>query len=169
MKIRKQFQSVLGGCCLHLAAGAEEPMLLAENTTLLLRLKRPSEANGAGGNAIDIIRAKNSGRGHGDIGGTVTQGAHRHFPGNLHTRQVEGFNGVRVDMQKTLFGLRRIHHVTALDKLATTFDLRQQHNDFAGGTGFGRCQHQGVITQVLNGIVSDGHDRYSRSYCSVDR
>ena len=46
-------------------------MLVTENTTLLLRLKRPGEANGAGGNAIEIFRAQYPGRGYGDIGGGI--------------------------------------------------------------------------------------------------
>ncbi|MNY26912.1 hypothetical protein D3C86_1607840 [compost metagenome] len=79
---------------------------MAEHATLPMRLESPGKADGACGNTVDILRTKNPGCGDGDIGSAVSQGAHRHLPGDLHTRQVEGFDGARADVQNTLLGLR---------------------------------------------------------------
>lgn len=105
MKVRQPLQSVFSCLGLHLTARTDKPMLVAEQTMLCTGLKSPGKADSARGYAVNILRPENAGGGHSDIGGTVSQSAQRHFPGNFHAGQIERFDSARADMQHALLGL----------------------------------------------------------------
>ncbi len=169
MKTGQMLQGIFRRGALHLTSRTGEPLLTTEHARFFCRLKGPGEADGAGGNTIDVFGTENAGGGHGNVGGAVMQGAERHFAGHFYAGQIEGFDGVRIDVQQPLFGLGGINDLTALDEIAAALHSGEHHHDFAGSTRLCRGQDQRVTAQVVDRLIGDGHDTHSKAHFPVDR
>jgi hypothetical protein len=90
-------QRVFGGLKLHLATSVEKAMFTTEQTTALLGLKCPSEADCSCWNTIDIFRAQDSSGRHSNISRAVVQRSQGHLSGDLTAGEVEGLDGVWID------------------------------------------------------------------------
>ncbi|MCY1308553.1 hypothetical protein D9M70_585690 [compost metagenome] len=80
-------------------------MLPAEDAQPPFGLISPGKTNGASGNPVDVIRAKDACRRHSHIGGAVVQGSQSHFPRHFTAGQIERCDRVGIDPQQSLLRL----------------------------------------------------------------